>query len=121
MAETYFNVSRSVVESERPTDLKPEQLAEFEMDLDETAFPFEEKAINVHEKNMELLHAGIFNAWTEKSLNRLSELMPGRYAKHEISSGLLSANQISDPTWVLATDEGRADYEAAGRMLEEAK
>src|SRR5262249_54270759 len=50
MAETYFNFSRSLVESERPTDLKPEELAAFEMDLDETAFPFEEKAINVHEK-----------------------------------------------------------------------
>src|SRR2546421_13088199 len=91
MAETYFNVSRSVVESERPTDLKPEQLAEFEMDLDETAFPFEEKAIRVHEKNMELLHAGVFNPWTEKSLSRLTELMPGRYAKNETSSGFLGA------------------------------
>src|SRR6202030_1567484 len=68
MAETYFNFSRSLVESERPTDLKPAELEAFEMDLDETAFPFEEKAINVHEKNMELLHAGVFNAWTEKSL-----------------------------------------------------
>ena len=55
MAETYFNFSRSLVESERPTDLKPADLEEFEMALDEEAFPFEEKAINVHEKNMELL------------------------------------------------------------------
>ena len=61
------------------------------MDLDEAAFPFEEKAINVHEKNMELLHAGVFNAWTEKSLSRLAELMPGRYAKNEMSSGFIGA------------------------------
>ena len=66
MAETYFNFSRSLIESERPTDLKPADLEAFEMDLDETAFPFEEKAINVHEKNMELLHAGLFNEWTER-------------------------------------------------------
>jgi tetratricopeptide (TPR) repeat protein len=121
MAETYFNFSRSLVESERPAGLKPADLEAFELDLDETAFPFEEKAINVHEKNMELLHAGVFNAWTEKSLSRLTELMPGRYAKHEMSNGFLSADQVPDPTWVLVTDELRADYEAAVRMLEEAK
>ena len=136
MAETYFNFSRSLVESERPTDLKPEELEEFEKALDEEAFPFEEKAIDVHEKNMELLQAGVFNSWTEKSLGRLTELMPGRYAKHEMSSGFLGAidshvdgspeSQVSGPTSddavaasMAVTDEVRADYEAAVRMLKE--
>jgi len=64
-------------------------MEKYEADLDETAFPFEEKAIKVHEKNMELLHAGVLDDWTEKSLSRLAELMPGRYAKNEVSSGLL--------------------------------
>src|SRR5438093_9388389 len=91
------------------------------MHLDEIASPFEEKAINVHEKNMELLHAGVFNAWTEKSLSRLTELMPGRYAKHEISGGFLGAIEVSDPTSLHVTDEVRADYEAAVRMLKEAQ
>jgi tetratricopeptide (TPR) repeat protein len=89
MAETYFNFSRSLKDSERPGDLKPADLEKFEADLDEAAFPFEEKAIKVHEKNMELLHAGVFNAWTEKSLSKLTELMPGRYAKAEMSSGFI--------------------------------
>src|SRR5881396_3087449 len=119
MAETYSNFSRSLLESERPGDLKPEDLEEFKNKLDEAAFPFEEKAIKVHEKNMELLHAGVFNPWTEKSLSRLTELMPGRYAKHETSSGFLGA-MVSGST-VLVPDDVRADYEAAVRMLEEAK
>src|SRR5262249_31553281 len=121
MAETYSNFSRSLLESERPADLKPEDLEEFKNNLDEAAFPFEEKAINVHEKNMELLHAGVFNAWTEKSLSRLTELMPGRYAKHETSSSFIGAIEPSDPISVLVTDEVRSDYEAAGRMLKEAQ
>jgi tetratricopeptide (TPR) repeat protein len=121
MAETYFNFSRSVVESERPTDLKPAELEAYEMALDETAFPFEEKAINVHEKNMELFHAGVLNAWTEKSLSRLTELMPGRYAKHEMNSGFLDAIDASDPTSVVITDEVRADSETAVRMLKESQ
>lgn len=90
-AETYFNFSRSLEESERPADLQPEELQAFEDDLDETAFPFEEKAINVHEKNVELLHAGVFNEWTQKSLSRLSKLMPGRYAKPEMNSDFIDA------------------------------
>ena len=135
MAETYFNFSRSLVESERPADLKPDDLEAYEMNLDDAAFPFEEKAINVHEKNMELLHAGVFNSWTEKSLSRLTELMPGRYAKHETSSSFVNAidspvdrlpepqvyddltfnNQITQ----VSTDEIRADHESAVRMLNE--
>ncbi len=91
MAETYSNFSRSLAESERPTDLKPADLEAYESSLDEAAYPFEEKAINVHEKNMELLHSGVFNEWTRKSLGRLTELMPGRYAKHEMSSGFLAS------------------------------
>src|SRR5262249_27339280 len=43
------------------------------------------------EKNMEMLHAGVFNSWTEKSLNRLAEMVPGRYAKNEMSSGFIVA------------------------------
>jgi tetratricopeptide (TPR) repeat protein len=90
MAETYFDFSRSLKESERPTDLQATDMEKYEADLDETAFPFEEKAIKVHEKNMEMLHAGVLDEWTQKSLSRLGELMPGRYAKNEVSSGLLS-------------------------------
>ena len=119
MAETYFNFSRSVIESERPTDLKAADLEAYEMDLDETAFPFEEKAINVHEKNMELLHAGIFNEWTDKSLSRLAVLMPGRYAKHTVSSGFIGTIDDSDPSSLVVTDEMRADYEKAAAMLKE--
>src|SRR5256712_4273408 len=135
MAETYSNFSRSLLESEQPADLKPEDLDEFKDNLDEAAFPFEEKAINVHEKNLELLHAGVLNTWTEKSLSRLSELMPGRYAKQEMSSGFVAAidspvdgspvPQVSDDSTpdnavtqgAAVTDEMRADYESAVRVL----
>jgi tetratricopeptide (TPR) repeat protein len=89
MAETYFDFSRSLAESERPTDLQPAEREQYEMSLDAAAFPFEERTIDVHEANIELLHAGVFNEWTRKSLDRLSVLMPGRYAKDEASSGFL--------------------------------
>ncbi len=148
MAETYSNFSRALLESERPDDLKPEDLEEFKNKLDEAAFPFEEKAINVHEKNMELLHTGVLNSWTEKSLSRLTELMPGRYAKRETSSGLLDTIDSLSPKnpvtqgvsvtpgatvskgaalapaatvtqGVSVTDQMRADYQSAVGLLKE--
>jgi outer membrane protein assembly factor BamD (BamD/ComL family) len=91
MAETYFDFSRALKESERPADMKGANLEKFEADLDEAAYPFEDKAIKVHEKNMEMLHAGVFNEWTQKSLSKLAEMVPGRYAKNEMSSGFIGA------------------------------
>jgi tetratricopeptide (TPR) repeat protein len=91
MGETYLDFSRALAGSERPADLEAEDLAQYELSLEEEAFPFEEKAIDLHQKNLELLQAGVFNPWTDKSLGKLVELVPGRYARSEISSGFLGA------------------------------
>lgn len=92
LGETYREFSRSLRESQRPTGLVGAKLQEYEDALDEEAFPFEEKAIKVHEKNLELMSGDrLYNGWIEKSLARLAELMPGRYAKAEISSGFLGS------------------------------
>ena len=89
MAEVYFDFSQALLESERPADLAPAELQDYELVLEEEAFPFEERAIAVHEKNLELMATGIYNPWIEKSVGRLAVLMPGRYAKSETSSGFI--------------------------------
>ncbi len=114
MAETYYDFNRSLVESERPANLEAAELKAFEADLDKEASPFKDKAVGVHEKNLELLRAGVRNEWTEKSLGRLTELMPVRYAKPEMSSGFLGATDI----YVIKVG---ADYELAVRMLQDAQ
>ena len=91
MAEVYSDFSRALIESERPAILDTAAMQDYEMVLEEEAFPFEERAIEVHEKNLELMAAGIYNPWIERSLAKLSELMPGRYAKFEASSGLIAS------------------------------
>ena len=91
MAEIYLDFSQSLMDSERPTGLDSAQMNDYEMVLEEEAFPFEEQAIDVHEKNLELLSVGIFNPWIEKSLEKLAILMPGRYAKFEASTGLIAS------------------------------
>ena len=91
MAEIYSGFNHALVDSERPVSLAGAEKQEYESALEEEAFPFEEKAIAVHEKNLELMTGGVYNAWVEKSLGRLAQLKPGRYAKSEISSGFLGS------------------------------
>lgn len=91
MAEVYYGFNRSLMESERPKGMQAAQLQEYELALEETAFPFEEKAIGVHEKNLELIRSGVYNEWIDKSLAKLVTLMPARYAKAEMSSGFLGS------------------------------
>ncbi len=41
-----------------------------------------------------LLLSGIYNAWVQKSLDRLAVTMPGRYAKTETSEGFLGSIDV---------------------------
>jgi TolA-binding protein len=91
IAEIYFNFSQALLESERPDDLGGADKASYELILEEEAYPFEEQAIDVHQENFELLRAGLFNPWVQKSMEKLALLMPGRYAKAEVSSGFLGS------------------------------
>jgi hypothetical protein len=113
IAEVYFDFSQALMESERPADLYAADVQDYEMVLEEEAFPFEEQAIEVHEKNLELMAAGIYNSWIEKSLGKLADLVPGRYAKFEASSGLITsidsyAYQVPDASGS-AADETEVD------------
>jgi tetratricopeptide (TPR) repeat protein len=91
VAEIYLEFSRSLLESERPEGLSAAELLDYELAIEEEAFPFEERAITVHEDNFALVAAGVFNPWVERSLAKLAVMMPGRYAKPEISSGYMGA------------------------------
>ncbi|MDH3645702.1 MAG: tetratricopeptide repeat protein [Gammaproteobacteria bacterium] len=91
IAETYLNFSKSLLNSDRPTDLSKAEMVDYEMALEEESFPFEERAIDVHESNFELLAGGVYNPWVQNSLDKLTVLMPGRYAKKEISAGFVGS------------------------------
>ena len=59
--------------------------------LEEQAFPFEEKAIEVHEVNAQRVGQGIYDLWVKNSFAELSKLRPGRYAKVEKSEVMIDA------------------------------
>ena len=83
LAELYQGLSRDLYESERPAELTQLELAQYDILLEEQAFPFEEEAIQLHELNAARTADGVYDEWVAESLTALAELMPGRYAKHE--------------------------------------
>jgi tetratricopeptide (TPR) repeat protein len=89
MAEVYRTFSSALMQSERPAGLSAAELAEYDMVIEEEAYPFEEQAIAVHQENIELIRVGVYNPWVERSLGALAELMPGRFAKAELSAGFI--------------------------------
>lgn len=91
MAEIYADFSRSLMESERPDGLSPLEMEEYELAIEEQAYPFEEKSITVHESNLELISLGVYNQWIEKSLAMLAVALPARYAKPEEESAIIAS------------------------------
>jgi len=90
-AEIYAHFSKALMESERPEGLNAMELEEYELAIEEQAFPFEERAIEVHESNLELISLGVYNVWIEKSLSRLASFVPARYAKPEEESAIIDS------------------------------
>jgi len=92
IAEIYSNFSASLLDSERPAGLSDAEKLDYDLVLEEEAYPFEEQAIEVHEDNYAFLTtSGIYNDWVQKSLDRLAVMMPGRYAKNELSAGFIGS------------------------------
>jgi TolA-binding protein len=91
IAELYHTLSRDLFESQRPPELTEQELAQYDILLEEQAFPFEEEAIEVHEVNAQRVAEGVYDEWVRGSLEALAELLPVRYAKHEMGEHIVTA------------------------------
>jgi len=91
LAEIYADFSRDLKESERPKNLSPLEREEYELAIDDQAYPFEEKAIATHKSNLDLISRGIYNEWIEKSLQKLAKTVPARYDKTEEESAVMTS------------------------------
>lgn len=81
IGDIYFDFSNSLLESERPTNLSADELDQYEILLEDQAFPFEEKAIEFYEANMVRTQNDTFDKWVERSLEQLKALFPVRYTR----------------------------------------
>jgi hypothetical protein len=90
-ADLYTDFSQSLLKSQRPKGLNADETEQYNIMLEEQAFPFEEKAIEIHEINSRRASQGIYDHWVKQSYAALSKLRPGRYAKSEKSAGVVHA------------------------------
>ncbi len=91
LAEIYAHFSKALMTSERPEGLNSQEKEQYELAIEDQAYPFEEKAIAIHESNLKLISRGVYNEWIDKSLQRLAKLVPARFDKPEEHSGTLSS------------------------------
>ena len=96
LAEMFYSFSLSLSESERPDDLNALEKEQYELSIEEQAYPFEEKAIQTHEKNLELLMMGVYGNWIEMSIAKLAKLVPARYAKIEEGNEFIASMETFD-------------------------
>ncbi len=78
-AELYRVMAQDLIASQAPADLNELEAMQYQMLLEEEAYPFEEKAIKLHAENHQRLADGEFDHWVEQSLQVLAKLFPGRY------------------------------------------
>ena len=91
LGEIYEQFSSDLMESDRPTNLADDALEQYEILLEEQAFPFEEKAIDLYVANTARAADGVYDEWVRKSFDRLAGLMPARYAKEERSEDVVTS------------------------------
>jgi hypothetical protein len=84
IAQIYADLSKSLLKSARPSGLSELELEQYEVLLEEQAYPFEEQAIQIHEVNLRRSWEGVFDDWVHKSFAALREMMPGRFDKREV-------------------------------------
>ena len=88
IGEIYYQLSRDLLDSERPAGLADDALAQYELLLEEQAFPFEEQALDVYGTNAARTRDGHYDKWIRASFDRLATIAPARWARTERSDQL---------------------------------
>jgi tetratricopeptide (TPR) repeat protein len=97
-AELYRQLGKDLMSSQRPKNLSKDELEQYDVLLEEQAFPFEEEAIKLHEVNAARSKEGTYDEWVQKSFAALAELNPGRYRKVEIAEQPIDASAVAAPS-----------------------
>lgn len=79
IALIYKDFSKALLDSDRPKNLNDEELDQYEILLEDQAFPFEDKSIEFFEINLSRVKDGFYNDWIKKSHVELIDLFPVRY------------------------------------------
>ena len=117
-AKIYSDFGRALMDSQRPEGLNQDELDQYNLLLEEQAFPFEEKAIQIHEINVQRVLKGIYDDSVRFSFAELGKFLPGRYGKFEKSEGFVFAGTATDPTGNNGSEEKEAQERSLLRVVE---
>ncbi len=81
IAEIYNAFSQALLHSERPPGLDGDEMEQYEILLEDQAFPFEEKAIEFFEINLSYIKDGLYDTWIRQSHTQLMALFPAKYQR----------------------------------------
>ncbi len=90
-AALYRDFGKALMGSQRPKKLNKAELEQYNVMLEEQAFPFEEKATELHEINAHRTADGHYDKWVKSSFAALGDLRPLRYRKAERSEAVIDA------------------------------
>jgi TolA-binding protein len=91
IATVYRDFGKALMGSQRPKKLSRLELEQYNVLLEEQAYPFEEKATELHELNASRAATGLYDPWVKRSFDALRELQPVRYGKTERSEEVIDA------------------------------
>jgi TolA-binding protein len=83
LGAVHATLARDLRNAQHPPGLDDFERDAYELMLEDEAFPFEERAIAEHERNLEYLREGVWDEWIMSSGRALAEMAPGRYARRE--------------------------------------
>ena len=106
MGELYRRLAADLMKSERPANLDADSLEQYDLLLEEQAFPFEEKAAEIHELNARHVADGLYDDWVRKSYTVLAELQPARFGKQAEPEPYIAVLQ---PPRLAVADTGGGD------------
>ena len=81
IAQVYRALAQDLMLSERPSALNALQLEQYNILLEEQAYPFEEQAMDIYKINVSKIPDGLFDEWVQRSLSVLEEMNPTEYKR----------------------------------------
>ena len=81
IAQVYRALAQDLMLSERPSELNALQLEQYDILLEEQAYPFEEQALDIHKINIAKVPSGQYDTWIKQSYRVLEEMNPAEYKR----------------------------------------
>jgi cellulose synthase operon protein C len=83
IGQLYEDMAQALLSSERPEGLTALAAEQYDLLLEEQAYPFEELAIELYRQTTALIQQQLYDSWVKQSFARLKVLLPAEFAKDE--------------------------------------